>query len=321
MVTIGWADDGGGGQTPRVTETSSLVVTGLTWLDGSPFLRIRRDDRPSELESLIGLRMRYSTGPHATRHCIGHKPFRDATTTWMDCDNTPLHDGRTCDRCAASDATFASQLHHAHNKGRGELDASVRAHLEQPNNLYLAAFRDGSIKVGTSTAPRLQTRLVEQGAWVAHVAANTTDGFAVRSLEDRVTVELGLPQSVSIVRKLAGLIAPRPNDELRAELQKWAGNVANLIRQSADDRVGSADTQWNSPSIDDSLFDGLHPYPLKVETGNHDLEFLGASGRVAVVTRPGTGDRFVIDVRRLYGVELTLGNAAPDELAVQDSLF
>lgn len=304
-----------------MTETSSLVVTGMVWSNGSPFLRVRRDGRPSELEPLIGLRMQYSTGPTATRHCVGHKPFRDAAVTWMDCDNTPLHDGRTCDRCAANDATFASQLHHAHNKGHGELDASVRAHLEQPNHLYLAAFRDGSIKVGTSTAPRLQTRLIEQGAWVAHVSADTTDGFAVRSLEDRVTVELGLPQSVSIVRKLSGLTTPKPNDQLRAELQQWAGNVATLIEQSADDRLEPADTQWSTPSIDDPLFDGLHPYPLKVETGVHDLEFLGASGRVAIVTRPGTGDRFVIDVRRLYGVELTLSDAAPDELAVQDSLF
>ncbi len=304
-----------------VNDIDYLVVTGMTWADGTPLLRLRRNGLPSELEPLIGLHMRYSTGPQATRHCIGHKPFRDAAVSWLDCENTPLHDGRTCDRCAASDATFASQLHHAHNKGHSELDPSVRVHLEQPNRLYLAAFRDGSIKVGTSTAPRLETRLIEQGAWVAHLIANTTDGFAVRSLEDRVTVELGLPQSVSIVRKLAGLTAPKPNEQLRAELRRWAGNVSNLIEQSIDDRIETADTPWNSPSIDDPLFSSLHPYPLKVDTGNHDLEFLGANGRVAVVTRPGTGDRFVIDVRRLYGVQLTLGNEAPDELAVQDSLF
>lgn len=304
-----------------MTDTGSLVVTGLTWANGSPQLRIRHDTKPSVLEPLIGLRLQYTTGHDAKRHCIGHKPFRDATTTWMDCDNTPLHDGRTCDRCAASDATFASQLHHAHTKGRGELDASVKTHLEQPNHLYLAAFRDGSVKIGTSTAPRLETRLIEQGAWIAQIVAHAVDGFAVRSIEDRVTVDLGLPQSVSIVRKLAGLITPKPNSQLERELAHWATNISKLVAESGDDRLETAAETWRSPSIDDPLFEGLHPYPLKVETGNHDLEFLGASGRVAVVTRPGSGDRFVIDVRRLYGVELSLGDVVPDELSVQDSLF
>ncbi len=304
-----------------MTDTGSLVVTGLTWANGSPQLRIRHDAKPSVLEPLIGLRLQYTTGPDAKRHCIGHKPFRDATTTWMDCDNTPLHDGRTCDRCAASDATFASQLHHAHTKGRGELDAAVKTHLEQPNHLYLAAFRDGSVKIGTSTAPRLETRLIEQGAWIAQIVAHAADGFAVRSIEDRVTVDLGLPQSVSIVRKLAGLITPKPNSQLERELTHWATNISKLVAESGDDRLETVAETWRSPSIDDPLFEGLHPYPLKVETGNHDLEFLGASGRVAVVTRPGSGDRFVIDVRRLYGVELSLGDVVPDELSVQDSLF
>lgn len=304
-----------------IASGTAFVVTGMTWSDGTPMLRIRRDMAPSTLEPLIGLRLQYSTGPDAKRHCIGHKPFRDASTTWLDCNNTPLHDGRTCDRCAANDATFASQLHHAHNKGRSELEPAVRKHLEQPNHLYLAAFRDGSVKVGTSTAPRLQTRLTEQGAWIARIAANTTDGFAVRSLEDRITVELGLPQSVSIVRKLAGLVTPKPNAQLDRELSHWAHNIATMIEAAGDERLEATDTPWKSPSIDDPLFDGLHPYPLKVDTGNHDLEFLGASGRVAVVTRPGSGDHFVIDVRRLYGVELRLGEVVADELSVQDSLF
>lgn len=304
-----------------MTTTRTLVITGMTWADGQPFLRVRRDGSPSTIERLIGFTLSYSTGPEAKRHCIGHKPFRDSSTSWVDCERPPLHEGRTCDRCAASDATFASQLHHAHNKGGSELDPAVRQHLEKPNHLYLAAFRDGSVKVGTSTAPRLQTRLLEQGAWVAHVAASTTDGFAVRSLEDRITVELGLPQSVSIVRKLDGLVNPKPNGPLRRELARWASNVGTMIDQMTDARIDAADTTWSSPSIDDRLFDGLHPYPLKVESGNHDLEFVGACGRVAVVTRPGSGDHFVIDVRRLYGVELSLGDVVPDELAVQDSLF
>lgn len=304
-----------------MSEYETAVVTGVQWADGSPFVRIRRNGAPSTLEPLVGLRLQYTTGPDATRHCIGHKPFRDRSLAWADCDNAPLRDGRTCDRCAASDATFASQLHHAHNKGRSELDPAVLAHLDNPNHLYLAAFRDGSVKVGTSTAPRLETRLLEQGAWVATVVAATTDGFAVRALEDRVTVTIGLPQSVSVVRKLAGLTTPRPDAVLREELRRWTTVTHDLIVEGADARITPTDDEWSSPSVADPLFVGLHPYPLKVESGNHDLEFLGASGRIAIATRPGTGDRFALDLRKLYGVELGLGEHTPDELAVQDSLF
>jgi len=299
----------------------TVVITGVVWTNGAPKLRVRRNGRPSELVPLAGLTLQYSTGPDAPRRCIGHKPFRQTGVAWEDCDRTPLHDGRTCDRCAASDATFASQLHHAHNRGAGELDAAVRTHLEQPNNLYLAAFRDGSIKVGTSTAPRLQTRLVEQGAWVAQVVATTTDGFAVRSLEDRVTVDLGLPQSVSVRRKLAGLIQPVSDDRLRTELSQWTTTVHELITRHGDDRVDATSTGWVSPVSTDPVWHRVHAYPLKLQSGNHDIEFVTASGRIAVIARPGSSDRFVADVRALFGIELTLAEVVPDELAVQDSLF
>lgn len=155
------------GQARAVSDT--VVIIGLTWSSGAPQLRVRRNGAASQLVDLAGFSLRYTAGSDSARRCIGHKPFRDTSKPWEDCDRTPLHDGRTCDRCAASDATFASQLHHAHNRAQGELDAAVVKHLKQPNELYLAAFRDGSVKVGTSTAPRLRTRLTEQGAWRARV--------------------------------------------------------------------------------------------------------------------------------------------------------
>lgn len=302
-------------------DAETVLLTGMSWSDGSPALRVRRNGAPSVLEPLVGFTLRYSTSPNAARRCIGHKPFRETTKSWVDCDRQPLHEGRTCDRCAASDATFASQLHHAHNKGPSELDSAVRAHLEQPNHLYLAAFRDGSVKVGTSTAPRVSTRLDEQGAWIAKIVAKASDGFAVRTLEDRVTVELGLPQSVSVARKLDGLLRPKPLAQLQTELGQWAKNVTQLIERSSDARVQSSAEPWEFSGNDDPLFEGLHPYPLKLDSGNHDLEFLGASGRLTVAQRPGASDRFVVDVRKLYGIDLSLDDVIPDELAVQDSLF
>ena len=297
------------------------VITGLTWASGAPQIRLRRNGAASVLVDLAGHTMQYTTGPDAPRSCIGHKPFRDTSVAWEDCDRPPLHDGRTCDRCAASDATFASQLHHAHTRAQGELDAAVVKHLQQPNELYLAAFRDGSVKVGTSTAPRLRTRLIEQGAWLARVVGTATDGFAVRSIEDRVTVALGLPQSVSIHRKLRGLEQPQPDSALLSELELWTNRAHDLIEGSGDDRLTSIKVDWRNPQADDSLWDRLHPYPLKPESGSHDLELITACGRAVVARRPGGPDHFVFDLRRLYGVALTLGDETPDELAVQDSLF
>jgi len=305
-----------------MTNSGALVLTGMSWSDGSPRLRVRQPpDADSTLVPVSGFRLNYQLGADPVRACVGHKPFRDGGVPWFDCDNEPLHDGRKCDRCAAVDATFASQLHHAHNKARGELEGSVLRHLEQANCLYLACFRDGSIKVGTSTAPRLQVRLAEQGAWLARVLANTTDGFAVRSLEDRVTVELGIPQSVSMRRKLAGLVQPTPDESLLAELDRWTSVVHGLIEDRSDDRVTRSSKDWQFELAANPLWSSLHPYPLKLASGSHDLEFVAASGRAVVLRRPESSDHFVVDIQQLFGLVITPGNHVPDELSVQDSLF
>ncbi len=294
----------------------------MSWTDGRPRVRLRRNGGQSEFVSLHDLSLRYSVADATTRRCVGHKPFRDKSTSWSDCNRTPIEGSLTCDRCTANDATFASQLHHAHTKGRGELDTAVLAHLDQPNNVYLAAFRDGSVKVGTSTKARLDTRLHEQGAWVAQVVAATSDGFAVRSLEDRITAELGLPQSVSVRRKLDGLAAPRPDDRLRTELSRWSTRVHELIAEHADPRVSPTKDGWVSSVSTNPNWSNVHPYALRLDSGSHDLEFLTASGRVAMVRRPTSSDHFVCDLRQLFGLQIELlDEVTPDELTVQDSLF
>lgn len=311
-------------QSAERTEIGSgdrILISGLSWFGDTPSVRMRVNDAASTLVPLRGLQLRYRVTASARHQCIGHKPFRDRSVDWVDCDRPTLHDGRTCDRCAANDATFASQLHHAHTRGSGELDAAVRTHLEQPNSLYLAAFRDGSIKVGTSTAPRLQTRLCEQGAWAARIVASTTDGFAVRTLEDRVTVELGLAQSVSVRRKLDGLVRPVPAERIDTELDRWSSAVHSLIERHSDERVEAISVTWNSPVSNDPNFEGVHAYPLKLQSGGHDVELSMASGRIVVLRRPGSNDRFVADLRSLFGLEITIDDVEPDELTVQDSLF
>ena len=70
-----------------------------------------------------------------------------------------------------------------------------------------------------------------------------------------------------------------------------------------------------------SIWASLHRYPVRLDTGQHDLEVVAACGRIAVVQRRGTDDVFAADVGQLFGIELRLGDYDSDELAVQDSLF
>jgi len=293
------------------------------WSDGEPYIRVRRNGCGSELLSTRGLALSYAIGGDGpTRRCVGHKPLRDPDTPWIDCDNSPLPGSRTCDRCTAVDATFASQLHHAHTRGSGEIDIAVRTHLEKPNVSYLAAFRDGSVKIGTSTAPRLEVRLQEQGAWIARIVANAANGYAVRTLEDLVTSELGLPQSVTVNRKLRGLTSPVSNDALDTRLSQWADGVHRLITELDDDRLSPANVSWSNPCRRDDAWDRVHPYAQRLDRGAHSFTVERACGRAFLVRRPMSDDRFVVDIGQLFGVEIELADdVVPDELTVQDSLF
>ena len=297
-----------------------IMFSGILWERGMPEARIRVNSGPSMLVPVSDLVMGFSTS-NAARRCIGHKPFRDRASAWVDCDRAPLSEGHKCDRCAANDATFASQLHHAHTRGSGELDASIQAHLAQENHLYLAAFRDGTIKVGTSTSHRLQTRLSEQGAWRASVVATASNGITVRELEAEVTAELGIVQSVSVRRKIAGLARPVTNEVLSKELSRWTKPIHCLIDDLGSEGVTPTDTEWRSPITSDPVWTSVTQYGLKLTSGNHALDFLSASGRVGAFRRPGLEDTFIADLRELYGLEVELSPVEPDELHVQDALF
>lgn len=320
---------------------SALVVLGLVWGDDGCRVRLRVPTTgtsaagpatPSELVPIIGLELNYRVGPDARRHCLGHSSPRRNNGAYVDCGNRPQATEKTCVNCAVADAEFASDLHHAHTRERSELDRSVVDHLEQTNVLYLAAFRDGSLKVGTSTAHRTDKRLREQGAWMASLVATVSDGFTVRRLEDLVTEKLGLTQSVAVKRKLHGMVNPLGEARLAQRLDEMVDEVHRLIG-SMDRLPGSQDSRtiaetieltdrpWGFPGSDSDVWDRLHQYPARLDAGTHHLEVVAVCGRMAVVARPGSDDRFIADLGQLFGVELDLGHYRPDPLAVQDSLF
>jgi hypothetical protein len=249
---------------------------------------------------------------------VGHHSPRRNDGRYLDCFNPPQPGEKTCVSCAVADAEFAADLHHAHTRDAAEIHHAVRRHLDQTNVLYLAAFRDGSMKVGTSTGSRRFLRWAEQGAWAVAEVATTADGFDVRRLEDRVTAELGFPQSVAATRKIKGMTSPRSDDDLKDLLDDAVRRVHGLLETTAADL---GDTRWTFPGRDQALWQRLHQYPAKLTEGQHHLHIVAACGRLVVFTKPGGADRFVTDLGRLAGRQVTLGSFTPGEVMIQDSLF
>ncbi len=299
------------------------VLLGVVWRDHVPHLRTRRvEQATSDLLPVQGWRLSYRVIGEPSRTCLGHIPFRTGRNEYQDCKKAPRAGLRHCERCAIVEATFASNLHHAHHRGSAELDSSVREHLEQPNRLYLAAFRDGTIKIGTSTLARAEKRLEEQGAWAARFVAETTNGRAVRDLEDAVTEQLGIAQSVSAVRKRRGLVSPISDDQLAVMLQHTADEVLNtVINPAVGDDVTPLDQGWHHPMASHPAMANILDYPLALQKGRHDLQMITAIGRHLLVHRSDGNDVFAVDPAPLFGVRLDIGDFGSDEIAIQDSLF
>jgi hypothetical protein len=284
-------------------------------------MRVRRADADaSELVDLVGAHLQYRVPDAGSPCCLGHTARSADGASYVDCSKPPV-EGRQCERCRTVDNVLAASMHQSHKLGRGAVDGRIASHLDQPHRLYVAVFRDGSIKVGTTVGAAGGHRLVEQGAWLARYAALAKDGFAVRELEDLVTETVGVQQAVTVHRKLAGLVSPRPDAELLARLDEVAGQVGSLVELMADPRIEAADQGWSNPALDSPVWQRVVRYPSALDQGAHDLTVVGAVGRVVAVTRPGFDEIFAADLAPLFGVELDVGEHEPDEVALQTALF
>ncbi len=269
---------------------------------------------------MVGARLRYRVVADGRTRCLGHTDRSGDGPSHVDCDR-PASEGRQCDRCRTTDNVVAASMHQAHRLGRGAVDGRVAGHLDQPHRLYVAAFRDGSLKVGTTAGASGGSRLVEQGAWSARYVARAADGFAVRDAEDLATETVGVRQAVTVSRKIAGLVHPRSDEELAATLESTAQQVKNLVAAMGDARLEPIDEPWFNPAVGAPWLARVVRYPTTVDSGAHDLEVIGAVGRVLAVRRPGFDEVFVVDPAPLFGVEIDLGDHEADEVAVQAALF
>ncbi len=302
-----------------------MTLLSTTWSSGEPRVRVRTADATaSTLEPLVGFRLAYRAT--AARLCVGHRPFRKPGVDYVDCLQQPVPGSKRCRSCIAVEAAFAANLHHAHRRDPSTLDAAVAEHLRQPNLLYLAGFADGSIKVGTTTETRAQQRLAEQGAWLAQIVAEAADGVVVRELEDRVTDELGVAQSVSMKRKLGGLVSPESDEVLNNAIGRMGDAVRRLVEYMGDPSLQSTNRPWEHPTRRDVAWQSPRPYPFRLSEGAHNLVVRQVCGRAVALARVGSAsdasdDVFVSDIGELFGVVIEPGTHDTPEIAVQDSLF
>lgn len=294
------------------------VILGLHWSDAQPYLRIRDlGDPRSRVEPLQDARLEFRVVSDRPRFCLGRSS--GPTGDVYECANRPTSVNRRCTPCSIAQAAFASNLHHAHTKQVGR-DPEFSAHLLQPNVLYVAGFRDGSLKVGTSTAGRTLTRFCEQGAWRAVVCADAVDGYVVREVEDAVTAALGLPQSVSMGRKLAGLVRPVDDDLLESRIAAAVDDVHHLI--AGIDGLTPVRRRWAYDHA--ARWQRVVRYPADISVGAHQLHVRSVCGRAVLADPPDGEDhpeRLVFDIGQLFGHQLRWGRHGSPPLVIQGSLF
>ncbi len=306
---------------------SSRVLIELSWSQHEPRVRVRDEQAMTSAHiPLIGLELNYRLDASSRRLCLGHRAFGGDGAVYIDCTRKPKPGAKKCVRCSVHDVAFAANIHQAHKKDRRDIDAFFALHLAKPNLLYLAGFRDGSIKVGTTTEQRAVERLREQGAWMARFIGRASDGFVVREMEDLVTEFVGVAQAVSARRKLKGLVRPCSSEALSKQIDDRAAKAVSLIEGLNDDRLTATDEDWIFPGHARPGWNAPVLYPVPLELGSHDLAVVDACGRSVLLTRrSSTGtidpDIFLADIGQLFGWELELGQFAADEIAMQPSLF
>ena len=266
------------------------------------------------------LELRFRVVAGRERQCIGTVERSEDGSTRVQCDS-PAVSARQCERCQTKDNIAAANMHQAHRRGRDAIGKAMAAYLTHPHRLYVAIFRDGSTKVGTTRGLSGGNRLVEQGAWYASYLAQTDDGFFVRDLEDSITEKLGIRQAVDTRKKFAGHLQPLLDQELENQLTQLANEIQKFLSKEIGAKGSLLDDQWSNPRIEDQAWTNLVSYPTVINQGAHEFTIKSMVGRLAVCNRTGFAENFLLDLQPLLTQPLETGDFEIDEFIMQDSLF
>lgn len=297
---------------------------GVSWTRLGPFLGLTTpygEPAPLSLAEAgqpvpFGFRMADRPGE---RFCLGYSVAAGpAERRTVPCPTqTTAERGYQCGPCFARDDF--RYMHDVHRSGVAP--PGLAAYLAQGHWLYVAAFADGTMKVGTASDRSKWSRLTEQGAVVARYVAHAEDGRIVRVLEDAVTRSTGLAQAVRSAAKTAALSRPLPWAELDARNAATAEEVRGILAGGIGvEGFTVVRERWQPPESWDAVLAALAAgYPLSLDGGEHGGTVLAVLGQTALLELPE--GRFLLNLALLRGRRLELGQFRSPPVAVQAELF
>lgn len=299
---------------------NASLVLGVAWPsnEGDPRLRVvdvtTREVAHIELRGArIGFEL-LGTG----RWCTGRVAFSaDGPSEYVPCPKqVSVESGSQCEDCAARDGfRFVHMIHRG-----GFVARDLEAHVMQPHWLYIATFANGVHKVGTAAHTRKWGRLAEQGAICAQYVAWAADGKVIRVLEDRVTEQLQVRQSVRSSAKAAALALPVDTARLEAGTAELAHRVRGVIAPGpSESTFHTVDESWCVAGFRDLSFGNRIGYPKDLSSGTHGFTVDACVGQAAVVNIEDVS--YVVDLAQLKGRRVRFGKYSSTLPAVQSALF
>ena len=293
---------------------------GVTWATGAPSLLLA-DTTTAAMGTIdvMGLRIGVKAAGGG-RFCTGRYAFADTFQVEpLPCPQQAQ--AGPCGQCATclgrDDFRFAHQAHRG-----GQAPAALTAYLDQPHLLYVATFAHAASKVGTAAAPRRVSRLDEQGPVHATYLLQASDGRAVRVLEDTLSRDAGLPQSVRGPAKLAALTDPDPRQARTAHDAAVGRALAALTALG----LNPEPEEWTPPACGAELCSPRQgerlAYPHDLREGEHGYQVESCSGSHALVRlAPDDDARYVLDLNALKGRRVLIGSYTSPAKPLQGSLF
>ncbi|WAP52516.1 DUF2797 domain-containing protein [Arthrobacter sp. ATA002] len=301
------------------------LCAGVSWDDAGPRLSLSGpggDQQHLRLDPGTLLSYRVLPGDSgALKFCLGPVKVLDRRTrTHEPCPgHSAAERGYQCGPCFARDDW--RMVHNSHRSGIAS--PGLKLYLAQPHWLYVATFADGTTKVGTAADGHKRLRLTEQGAVAAQYIARAANGIAVRVLEDLVSADAGLVQTVRSEAKAAALVHPLDTKAVDRINAGHAANARLLLERSGEEGFSVVEETWRRPGQAQTVLGaaGAVPYPLDPGSGEHGMAIEAVLGGAALVRVAGAEIPFIANLARLKGRRLHTGSYQTRLPALQTALF
>jgi hypothetical protein len=305
----------------KILYSETVYVVGVSWRENFSYLNVVLGDQTERhYVPAAGLHMSFKVDQQKARRCLGYAQRSHEDITYVACKNVPEL-GRLCASCNKSDKIQSANLHQAHRRDMALMEPKIKQYLEHPHRLYLAIFRDGSTKVGTTRGANGGQRLIEQGAWFAHYVALANNGFEIRELEDLLTASIGLKQAVNSTRKVMGHMQPLEDEILRSKLSEIQSASNDVLDERWSDSVSQLNVSWSNPATELTTWTRTAKYPSPLDAGTHDFEIDSMIGRLAGISMLGFPQTLIADLYSLFGQPLQFGDYEADGISIQEALF